>query len=163
MVIPSLSLNASAHSTLARTAANVICATTCPAMVAACRLPHYRGRTAYVAASANLGVVHSLSVTATVCSSTSPTLSLTLLKWSRLLRCAQPDRDDSLLTQASAQLMCLLSLTPPPSHRLYLVCVEQLAASMMARRVPAHKLVHTPRLIRPTVSPLPLSLTLTGG
>jgi len=56
---------------------------------------------------------------------------------------------------------CPLSLTPPLSHRLCLVCVEKLVTSTMARRcVLAHKLARTPRLVRPTVSPLPLSLTV---
>ena len=48
---------------------------------------------------------------------------------------------------------------PPLDHQL--VCVDQLAASMWMRRcLPAHKLVHTPLLLRPTVNPLPLSPTV---
>ena len=65
------------------------------------------------------------------------------------------------MTTTTTSLVCPLSLTPPPPHRLYLVRVEKLAASTMARRcVLAHKLTRTPRLVRPTVSPLPLSPTV---
>ena len=64
------------------------------------------------------------------------------------------------MTAATTLPMCVSRLTPAHSHRLYLVCVEKLAASMQTRRfVSAHKLMRTPRLLRPTVSPQPLSTT----
>ena len=62
------------------------------------------------------------------------------------------------LHQRQVRVLSLPSPTPP--HR-YLVCVEKLVASMWTRMcVSARKLVHTPRLVRPTTSPLPLSLTV---
>ena len=143
----------------ARTAASAICVTTRLATAAAGRVQTCRGRTVNVPASALLGAVHRSSVTATV------SLSISLLPSPSLTRSRQPhylrlSRNNNL-KMTTTRPMCLLSLIPPPSHRLYLVCVEKLAASMMARMcVLAHKLTHTPRLVRPTVSPLPLSLTV---
>ena len=113
-------------------------------------------------ASVLLVAVHRSSATATVSLSISllPGPSPTRSRQTHYLRLTRNNN----LTVTTSRQVCLLSLTPPPSHRLCLVCVEKLMASMMARRcVLAHKLVHTPRLMRPTVSPLPLSLTLTGG
>ena len=63
-------------------------------------------------------------------------------------------------TMTTARPMCVLSPIHPVLP-LYLVCVEQLTVSMWTRRcVLAHKLTRTPRLLRPTVSPLPLSPTV---
>ena len=118
-----------------------------------------RGQTASVKASAVPGAVHSLSAPATASLSTSLPLTPHPTR-TRLLHYLRLTRSNNF-TMTTTQTVCLLSPIPPPSQRPHLVCVEKLAASTMERRcVPAHKLVHTPRLVQPTVSPLPLSLTV---
>ena len=118
-------------------------------------------------ASALLVAVRSPSAPATVSSLTSLPLRPSRARSRhphnlRLTRCNNNNSNNSNnMTTTATSLVCPLSLTPPLPHRLYLVRVEKLAASTMARRcVLAHKLTRMPRLVRPTVSPLPLSLTV---
>ena len=130
------------------------------AMADACAPRGSRGRTASVLASVLLVAADSLSAPATVSSSTSLLLSPTQPR-SQRPRHKRLTRSNHNYTTTTITPVCPLSLTPPLPHRLYLVRVEKLAASTMARRcVWAHKLTRTPRLVRPTVSPLPLSLTV---
>ncbi len=115
------------------------------AMAAACALRGSRGRTASVLASVRLAAARQPE-----CASNHVVVDLTYT-----------DSHSSSHSDDRSSDVPVVSSPSTPRHRLYLVCVERLAASMWTRRcVLAHKLAHTPRPLRPTVSPLPLSPTV---